>query len=247
MRTDTIVESVLNPTTHAFCVHADTMALWNEAYRVANPLTAGSLGIYQTYGDGTTRHSGESVVTEYFLEDACLSIAAYLLRTVNPAFDQSHLDMFHSYDNTCLKFVASLRKANKRRWYSVSEQKVGTSDKLRHDKRYVEFPEDIEGGTLRDCVNLYWLGQDPNGSRPLFRRLQVIFDFADILGETSHYEIEKASGLDCSTGDRDIVNSFRTLRYAFAMIRDRDDCMRQLDNCTRGHAARKRNASLAAA
>lgn len=244
MKIDTIIESVLNPTTHAFCVHGESMALWDAAYRVSNPLTGGSLGVYETFGDGVTRHSHEIPVTEHLLEDACLSISAYLLRTQNPAFDQSHLDMFHSYDNSGLKFVASLRKTPKRRWYSVTEQKVGASDKLRHDKRYVEFPDDIQGGTLADCVKLYWLGMD-NSSRPLFRRLKVIFDFAEIIGETGHYEIEKATGLDCT--ERDIINSFRTLRAAFAMIRERDMCMRQLDNCTTAHGRRISNAALAAA
>ena len=109
--------------------------------------------MFQTYGDGLTQHSGDWGVTTEFFSDYLFSLADLMLR------DEEVADTLR-YTLNCgptaeqIEFCASVKftPANdtdywekKRRYYSVEEKKISSSDSKRYDKRYSEVDKNCDG------------------------------------------------------------------------------------------------------
>lgn len=136
----TIIPSILNGTTLAYCIHSDSDVLWHAYYRTTRPLNC-HIGVFSTYGDGTIQHSGTSVPTAELFTDFCLSFGTWLME--NPGCCDDGASPFYrgclSLDrlpDDAVDFLAKIRhREDRRQWYSVSERKLTTTDKS-NDRRY---------------------------------------------------------------------------------------------------------------
>ena len=70
----TTIPSILNGEKIAYKVHSHFDDLW-DSFRSANRPLDVHIGVFETYGDGTTQHSGEWPANNEQFTDFCLSFA----------------------------------------------------------------------------------------------------------------------------------------------------------------------------
>jgi len=159
----TIIPSVLNGDRIAFALHSDFSDLFERAYRTSRPLSD-CVGYYETYGDGTVQHSGESVATAVHFTDFCLSFAQWLIespeaRDGTHRFYRGSLGLERPNKET-LSLLDKIRWKGydaKREYYSISERKLTTADK-RNDKRFHEVTTGADG-SIQAHINHYLADQ----------------------------------------------------------------------------------------
>ena len=124
-----------------------------------NPFLTQKFRMFETMGDGMTQHSHDWPVTEEFVIDYLFSLAGVLLEDAELSNHYGH--MFHVQPRLdSLKFAASLifdpekdKEWNKKRYYSMSEEKVSRNPKLQYDTRYKELNE-YHTGTAESILAL---------------------------------------------------------------------------------------------
>ncbi len=111
------------------------------------------LRMMATYGDGLTQHSPDWAITRESAVDYFESLAAFL---VTPEADGKILDsvaylLDQTPDEALIEFAASVvwkesdDDYRKRRYYSIDERKISSSDAKRYDKRYEEITKYMDG------------------------------------------------------------------------------------------------------
>jgi len=100
----TTIPSILNGEKIAYKVHSRFEDLW-DSFRNANRPLDVHIGVFETYGDGTTQHSGEWPANNEQFTDFCLSFAQWLL---NASREQYKAMEIHSRDSIGIKKVAPI-------------------------------------------------------------------------------------------------------------------------------------------
>ena len=118
--------------------------------------------VFSTLGDGMCPHSPSSYITREMFPDYCFSMADYLVKNPQmfPNCGSIGYEWMPDLSDKHIAFAASIiykdiSDKGKRRYYSLKEQKVSTSDKLRYDNRYEEVPEWANGSPAGVC-RLLW-------------------------------------------------------------------------------------------
>ena len=134
-----------------------------EDWTNSNQFLGDHIGWYPTYGDGDTQHAPTCRVPFDMFEDFCVSAVTYLLQpsTDGDAMARILASEMRNYDchvGTVRGAMAVVYKEGKRRYYSPSEDwKVSASDSKRHDKRWFEIVEWMDG-RLKSVIGLMKLG-----------------------------------------------------------------------------------------
>lgn len=135
------------------CGHSD--ALWDACFNARRAMRLGQFcGWYPTYGDGLTQHGHVCAVLEDQFHEYLGSLAAWLME--HPEDLESASDAWPRrgrFAQKHLAWAATVKKTDKRRYYSRSEMKVSSSDNKRHDKRWEEVP-DYADGSFESSVRL---------------------------------------------------------------------------------------------
>ena len=128
------------------------------------PEVSFALRMFDVLGDGMCAHSPAWTITRQHFVDYCYSLADYLVKNPHKYVDCGMVkyeflpDVYDEriafaatviYKDVSLKF--------KRQYYSLSEKKLSTAEKLRYDKRYEEVPSWADG-TPEAVYRLLWLG-----------------------------------------------------------------------------------------
>jgi hypothetical protein len=137
--------SAYNPTTHAFSYDSET---WTSKAEVNS-----SFRMYQTYSDGICQHSGDWSITKEFLLDYLASAAVYMLAHPEDEEMIQHITqcvMRRPADKSIafahsVVFKESDKRWDKRRYYSMTLEKITASRNAEHDKRYSEISEWLDG------------------------------------------------------------------------------------------------------
>lgn len=118
---------------------------------------------YKTYGDGLTVHSSPYSVPIEYVSDLCVSMTHHFINhpddltdAVNNYLFTDHLSADAILFATKIKYIEG-----KIRYYSMQEQKISASEKLRYDKRYERIPEWADGSAgsvYRLTVESYFCG-----------------------------------------------------------------------------------------
>jgi hypothetical protein len=120
----------------------------SDAYS-RSPEICSSFRRFETYGDGMIQHTGDLPITQEFLGDYLGSLAAAML-TSDEMAERMSWAFRPQTSKAELDFAASVawRESDndwsKRRYVSVSLQKIGTRSK-EHDKRYTEITRYMDG------------------------------------------------------------------------------------------------------
>jgi hypothetical protein len=135
---------------------SDSMAHWDRAYRM-NGVISRHFAEYDTYGDGDTQHTPESVCHKMNLEDLLASLAFDLTENADhiEMFAESHCwpTRYRTYSERDIRFALSVKYPKqkedayitKRAYYSVKEGKTSTSESKQYDKRWQVVPEWADG------------------------------------------------------------------------------------------------------
>ena len=123
--------------------------------------------MFETYNDGLTQHSHDWTVDRDHLADFLYSLAAQCMENGELAEKVYHA-VSHRPCEENIAFAASvIYKEGKRRYFSVSERKVSSSESKEHDKRYEQI-RDIHDGSgksmFRILISEYANGMDALGT-----------------------------------------------------------------------------------
>ena len=138
--------SIANSAKYGYCVDTDA---WKYDSR---PFLSQAFRMFETYGDGLCQHSTDWPVSEEFAIDYLFSLAAVLLEDEALAYQIE--SKFHvTVRQDLLDFAAGLifdpekdKEWNKKRYYSISLQKVTRNREKEHDNLYKELNE-YQNGT----------------------------------------------------------------------------------------------------
>jgi hypothetical protein len=229
----TVIPSILNGEKIAYKVHSHFDDLWDAFRRANRPLDV-HIGAYDTYGDGTTQHSNEWPANNEQFTDFCLSFARWLLNASPEEFKGTGL---HSRDSIGIKAVAPdlidflgkiQYRDDKRQYFSRSERKLTTSEKARHDKRFLEVPS-WANGSFRNVVGLYLLESNPDSSH--MRWYSTVYSIAHHMNAMYNLNLsDEERGFNCAAifpGDHQ--EAFRALSFAFDAVEARDNSSRVID------------------
>ena len=211
--------------------------------------------MYQTYGDNLTQHSTAWPITREYFADYLASLAAYLVANPDePNTGEETLTAtlgYHFIDgprDDGIEFCASVvyresdKSWDKRRYYSVSERKIGGKAK-EHDKRYQEIAEWNDGkpnAILRMILPDYsydlkrycyackikdWVGRQKNGWMP------SVLEFLDWKEYYGRYDSpQQAKGEILETAFDLIVSVIERYRLADHIRRKMDQINRNLED-----------------
>lgn len=147
---------------------------------------------YDTYGDGMTQHSHELPIHLDDMEDFLASLAVYL--TEGAGSDrQIHIELVernwpknYSLSNQRILFLAGLRqKDGKTTYFSLTENKVSSSDSKRHDKRWVEVPDWADGSPA--AVYRLAFQSEELDFRDMLTRYALYDEIRDVISTTLGY------------------------------------------------------------
>ena len=230
----TTIPSILNGEKIAYKVHSRFEDLW-DSFRSANRPLDVHIGVFETYGDGTTQHSGEWPANNEQFTDFCLSFAQWLL---NASREQYKAMEIHSRDSIGIKKVAPdlidflgkiQYRDDKRQYFSRSERKVTTSEKARHDKRFIEVPS-WANGSFRNIVSLYLLESNHDTSH--MRWYSTVHSIAHHMNALYNLNLaDEERGFNCEAifpGDHQ--EAFRALSFAFDAVEAHDNSTRVIDS-----------------
>jgi hypothetical protein len=120
-----------------------------DAY-TRNAATDSYFRFFETYGDGLCQHSHDGCVQPEMLADYLASLTQAMLAD-NELADKVAWRLQAGPREDDLRFAATLRfkesdrEYGKRRYWSLAEKKVSSNPDKRHDKRYQEFAEWMDG------------------------------------------------------------------------------------------------------
>lgn len=198
------IASFLHPEKYAYRVVSDGWEWWQQ--RGDNPLSMNIIQ-FQTYGDGTTQHSGAWMPQVGSVVDVCLSAAGAIMANPEDAAWRSLTlhDIRIRKEN--LEFAMSvLYEEGKRRYYSLDQRKISASESKRHDKRW-NLIEPCHDGTPGSGLNIL-MGEC---RWPWLERLGVLLDLHDI--RYQRWEEIIPSCKDWEQSDQ-WVNALRVYRWA---------------------------------
>ena len=215
--------------------------------------------MFETMGDNLTQHSRDWAVTKEYLADFIASLFAELMTL--PMDDSSGFVREVSYhfrhqpSEAAIKFCAGLiwkesdSSYTKRRYYSIALEKVSSSESKRHDKRFEE---------MRD-----WMDGEPKAVARL-----LLPDYATAWKAYCHAEALKdwfqeggkgwgygyaAEFLAWFENDSDSWGKAAALHMAFSAAQQffecwrlRSCCINNLENMTRSIASKRAEAETAA-
>ena len=246
----TTIPSILNGEKIAYKVHSRFEDLW-DSFRNANRPLDVHIGVFETYGDGTTQHSGEWPANNEQFTDFCLSFAQWLL---NASREQYKAMEIHSRDSIGIKKVAPdlidflgkiQYRDDKRQYFSRSERKVTTSEKARHDKRFIEVPS-WANGSFRNIVSLYLLESNHDTSH--MRWYSTVHSIAHHMNALYNLNLaDEERGFNCEAifpGDHQ--EAFRALSFAFDFIEARENTSRVIE-CALSNIKHQQEREVAAA
>lgn len=143
--------SVLNGDKKAYRLSSE----WNWDQKGNAPLSM-HLTEFETYGDGTVQHSREWCAQFSELTDLCISLAtAICADPLNEAWRQVGY-VFHDFSTEAIRFALSVQhKEGKAQWYNLAERKVSSSEGKRHDRRWNQV-EDWMDGTPKSAFSILW-------------------------------------------------------------------------------------------
>ena len=229
----TVIPSILNGEKIAYKVHSRFEDLW-DSFRQANRPLDTHIGVFETYGDGTTQHSGEWPANNEQFTDFCLSFARWL---INASPEEVKGTEIRSRDSIGIKkvapdlidFLAKIQyRDDKRQYFSRSERKLTTSEKGRHDKRFLEVPS-WANGSFRNVVSLYLLESNTDTSH--MRWYSTVYSIAHHMNATYNLNLsDEERGFNCAAifpGDHQ--EAFRALSFAFDAVEARDNSSRVID------------------
>jgi len=132
-------------------------------WEVRRPAVSCACRMFDTLGDGMCAHSPAWPIPREKFVDYCYSLADYLVKNPQKYADCGMIKyefMPDCYDER-IAFAASIvykdtSDKGKRQYYSLSEKKLSTADKLRYDKRFEEVPPWADG-TPEAVYRLLWM------------------------------------------------------------------------------------------
>ena len=130
----TTIQSILHPDKLAYRVVSD----WSDHWHVkgSNPLAL-HIVAFQTYGDGTTQHSGVWCPQLHEVTDVCLSIASAIVANPSNEAWQTLTDLINYCNSTSITFALSVKyDEGKCRYYSLTDRKITAATAKKHDRRY---------------------------------------------------------------------------------------------------------------
>jgi len=230
----TTIPSILNGEKIAFKVHSRFEDLW-DAFRQANRPLDCHIGVFDTYGDGTTQHSGEWPANNEHFTDFCLSFARWL---INASPEEVKGTEIRSRDSIGIKkvpadlidFLAKIQyRDDKRQYFNRADRKLTTSEKARHDKRFIEVPS-WATGSFRNVVSLYLMENNPDTSH--MRWYSTVYSIAHHMNTLYNLNLaDEERGFNCAAifpGDHQ--DAFRALCFSFDAVEARDNSTRAIDS-----------------
>lgn len=141
-----IVESKLNGAKVAYELDAG----YNNYDKKGSAPLCVSITQYETFGDGTTKHSNSWCAQFHELTDVCLSFAAAIMAEPR---DKEHWHvlshLLNRWNKRAMEFALSVKfKEGKEQWYSLVELKVSSSESKRNDRRYEKVESWHVGGPV---------------------------------------------------------------------------------------------------
>ena len=143
----------------------------------------------------------------------------------------------HSRDSIGIKKVAPdlidflgkiQYRDDKRQYFSRSERKVTTSEKARHDKRFIEVPS-WANGSFRNIVSLYLLESNHDTSH--MRWYSTVHSIAHHMNALYNLNLaDEERGFNCEAifpGDHQ--EAFRALSFAFDFVEARENTSRVIE------------------
>ena len=142
------------------------------------------------------------------------------------------LPRFHRHQEgraDLIDFLAKIQyRDDKRQNFSRSERKVTTSEKARHDKRFIEVPS-WANGSFRNVVSLYLL--ESNNDTSHMRWYSTVYSIAHHMNALYNLNLaDEERGFNCEAifpGDHQ--EAFRALSFAFDAVEARDNSTRVID------------------
>lgn len=138
--------SIAEPTKYGYCYDSgvfDHKATVEARFRM-----------FETYGDGLTQHSHDWSITAEWMADYLAALAGVMLTddelTSNVSWriqDQPRSGAWEFARSIVYKETDSW-SSSKRRYYSMTEQKISSKQSLQHDKRYHEIPTWADGSPM---------------------------------------------------------------------------------------------------
>ena len=151
------------------------MRLWDNAYRASGRQLATWIARFDTLGDGMCAHGPDCIIGTRWMTDALASLASFLVKALGES-DREEIGQILRYNwpsPTSYDFPSTPRvlfllglkhDPDKTRWFSLEDEKASTSERMRHDKRWVEIPRWADG-TAKSAYDLSRLkGEDDYGA-----------------------------------------------------------------------------------
>ncbi len=207
----------------AYTLNSDPMALFGRGC-VGHVMTCWA-GQFQTHGDGLVQHSGEIPipVDARVMSDWLASLAAHVLES-SPEVREEVLTTLatvwpshHAHNAWKVRFARTVKyKDGKRRYYSLSEQRMTTADSKRYDKRWAEVPEWADGSVF-SCFRLCRPGHDIDFLDLFLYTSCVVDRYEEIEGEKG-YSVCQILDLDWTNTDPNAFSNFRQAYYAVVYL-----------------------------
>jgi len=142
-----VFKSLQDPNNRRYVV--DSSRLFDES---SNERLSPYVGFFETYGDGDTQHCPTCQVGVELFCDFCASAAEYLSGVaVSDADDllrilSSEMRDYHVADADKIRALRGVvYKSGKRRWFERATGKVSSSESKRHDRRWEEIVDWMDG------------------------------------------------------------------------------------------------------
>lgn len=236
-----IFASLQHPEKYAYVFDSNA---YNSHYEVCEKFL-----MYETYGDGLTAHSRDWPITREFMADYLASLAtAILADTSDELVKAVSWNVRHAIPSRDqIEFAASIvykvdpersYQEKKKRWFSLSEQKISSSPAKEHDNRYTEVSPAHDGSPTAIYGILL-----PSYAKDLERYAcaEAIRDWT--LAHQKTYMPLAAEFLKWHVEDRE---ESRILRYAFQAVLDlinayhlRDHAQCHLSNISRSRVPKE--------
>jgi len=126
-----------------------------DNYKYPGTHLSGNIAEYQCYDDGLVRHSGWGMVCVDNMLDCLASLAVFMIENHSEALMKMvsgfwPTEIYHKD----IDFAMTVKfREGKRSFCNMGDQKLSTSEKLQHDKRWMEVPS-YATGNLDSVLNL---------------------------------------------------------------------------------------------
>lgn len=225
----------------AYTLHTDGMALWDQAYRTAQALGP-RFGSFATYGDGTTQHEHERVVTLTMAQDYLASLGQFVASRMEQPFEGDEArQLFWTWptpprrDRVEFALGIEYKAGGKSRYFSTygGEFKVSAAERLRHDKRWHPVKEHHDG-TVSGALSVLHAGEDQHEVHFLLERWVERDAVRAVADERNRWSLDTARefmGKEASREDvAAMTAAFELASAAFALLGARVEVDRKLHN-----------------